>query len=174
MLRWIAYALTLLAAFLINTLAVSSQIAGTVNTHLISCGITVELFFFSSSYKWIFRHSMDLLNTVRAGSSLPVSSCITVASVNPYEMQIHICVTLSAAYIRLTKSSCELLVQQTIRDRIYITFPHLTVYVDTFVGRNVRECGISDVSQAEMFALGWFLVIFICKSWNSLTRSPKP
>lgn len=69
--------LTLTAHVRMNFLAASFQIAGTVNTHLISLSSTSDTFcLLTVSLKWSFNAFIERVKIVSAGYSLPVTSCI--------------------------------------------------------------------------------------------------
>ena len=75
MLNLYIYIVTLEAASLINILALSPQIAGTVNTYSISSESTVPKSLVEiSSNIWSFKNLMQCSNTLMASSSLPLIS----------------------------------------------------------------------------------------------------
>lgn len=67
-----------MAASLINILALSPQIAGTVNTNSTSEHVAPTILFLISSIRWSFKNLIEWVNTLIASSFLPfISSHLT-------------------------------------------------------------------------------------------------
>ena len=69
------FSLTLSDASLINCLAASLQMAGTVTTKNISFIVKLNLLCMNCFKKWSFKYRIDSQNTVKAGTSFPLMSC---------------------------------------------------------------------------------------------------